>query len=76
MERKYYERRSSFSQCSSRNALNIQDFSVFDYLRTRFYTNDGSFSQQIRLYLCGATAGLTSLTLTSPLELVRVRLAM
>lgn len=31
---------------------------------------------QFILYLCGATAGLTSLTITTPLEFVRVRLAM
>jgi hypothetical protein len=31
---------------------------------------------QIVLFLCGATAGITSLTLTTPLEFVRVRLAM
>jgi hypothetical protein len=28
------------------------------------------------LYFCGASAGLTSLTITTPLEFVRVRLAM
>ncbi|MCB0368598.1 MAG: hypothetical protein KDD45_03920 [Bdellovibrionales bacterium] len=28
------------------------------------------------LYCCGASAGVTSLTITTPLEFVRVRLAM
>lgn len=45
----------------------IQDFSVFDYTRNRFYKKDGSSMQQIVLFLCGATAGISSLTLTTPL---------
>lgn len=54
----------------------IQDFSIFDYLRRRFYKKDGTNIQQIVLFACGATAGVTSLTVTTPLEFVRVRLAM
>jgi hypothetical protein len=49
---------------------------VFDYLRQRFYRNDGTTRQQVQLFLCGALAGVTSLTVTTPLEFVRVRLAM
>jgi len=40
---------------------------VFDYTRNRFYKKDGSSMQQIVLLLCGATAGISSLTLTTPL---------
>ena len=54
----------------------MKDFSVFDFLRTRYYRKDGTLKQQVTLYLCGACAGITSLTLTTPLEFVRVRLAM
>lgn len=45
-------------------------------MRTKFYIKDGSNKQKVVLFLCGATAGLSSLTLTTPLEFVRVRLAM
>lgn len=45
-------------------------------MRAKFYRKDGSFKQQVTLYMCGAVAGMTSLTLTTPLEFVRVRLAM
>ena len=76
MERKPYEHRTSLPQCSYRNVFNIQDFTVLDYLRTRYYRKDGTPFMQMVLYLCGASAGLTSLTITTPLEFVRVRLAM
>ena len=54
----------------------MKDFAVFDYLRTRFYKNNGSLKQQIVLFSCGAFAGVSSLTITTPIEFVRVRLAM
>lgn len=45
----------------------MKDFATFDYLRGRFYKNDGSNKQKIVLFLCGAAAGISSLTLTTPL---------
>ena len=45
----------------------IKDFAVFDYMRTRFYINDGSLKQQIVLFGCGAIAGVSSLTVTTPI---------
>jgi len=45
-------------------------------LRGRFYKEDGSFEQKITLFLCGATAGVCTLTATTPIEFIRVRLAM
>ena len=53
-----------------------QDFAVFDFLRTNFYRHDGSGEQKIRLFLCGAIAGVCTLTATTPVEFIRVRLAM
>ncbi len=42
---------------------------MFDFLRGHFYIGkDGEgFGHKLRLFLCGAAAGLTSLTITTPL---------
>jgi len=76
MERQSTQCRQDIPPCCHRNASPIKDFAVFDYLRAHFYIKDGSFNQQIVLFLCGATAGVSSLTVTTPIEFVRVRLAM
>lgn len=49
---------------------------MFDWLRGRFYKNDGSFLQKTILFFCGSFAGICALTATDPLEFVRIRLAM
>jgi len=42
---------------------------MFDFLRAKFYTGTSSqgFIAQLKLFVCGAAAGLTSLTITAPL---------
>lgn len=68
MERESAERRKDLPTCCYSNQMHyVKDFSVFDYLRRRFYKKDGSNQQQVVLFLCGATAGISSLTLTTPL---------
>ena len=71
MERKYGERRKNLSPCCHRILLLIQDFAVFDYLRGKFYTQDGTIKSKITLFFCGAIAGITALTCTTPLEFIR-----
>ena len=76
MEREPIECRQDFPTRGHCTILSIKDFATFDYLRGKFYKKDDSAHQKIVLFLCGATAGLSSLTITTPLEFVRVRLAM
>lgn len=76
MERKSSQRRENIPARSHCTPSKTKDFAVFDYLRHHYYTKDGTFKQQIVLFCCGAVAGVSSLTVTTPIEFVRVRLAM
>lgn len=43
MERKQFEYFENFSSCGYRTKYIIQDFAVFDFLRTRYYKQDGTW---------------------------------
>lgn len=47
------------------------DFATFDYLRSRFYQNDGTFRSRLILFMCGATAGFVSSTVMLPVDFLR-----
>lgn len=47
------------------------DFASFDYLRKRFYTNDGSWRSKAVLFACGSSAGIASTTLMLPIDFLR-----
>lgn len=47
------------------------DFATFDYLRNRFYHNDGSLRSRVILFLCGAAAGFVSSTVMLPVDFLR-----
>ena len=76
MERQYNERVENIPSCCYRKFVFIQDFAVFDFLRGKYYKADGTWQQKVVLFFCGASAGICSLTATTPIEFVRVRLAM
>lgn len=67
MERQQLEYFKNFSSCCYRTKYIIQDFAVFDFLRTRYYKQDGTWQQKIRLFVCGAIAGICSLSATTPI---------
>lgn len=50
------------------------DFASFDYLRKRFYVNDGSWHSKAVLFGCGAVAGFTSVSLMLPVDFLRYRI--
>lgn len=63
----YFPNISLFSNCKT---YNTQDFAVFDFLRAHFYDNTTDKSR-LRLFFCGAVAGVCSMTATTPIEFVR-----
>ena len=67
MAREPHERSPSVSSFSDSKAKNIKDFAVFDFVRKRFYVNDGSARSKAILYMCGASAGCSAITITTPL---------
>jgi hypothetical protein len=64
MERKFDEYLPNISSCSNSFDYNIKDFAVFDFLRGRFYENNGTVKQKIILFFCGSVAGICALTAT------------
>ena len=77
MERQLYEYLSYVSPCSHCTNILSQDFAVFDYTRGKFYVKEqNTFANRLTLFACGAIAGVCALTVTDPLEFVRIRLAM
>lgn len=67
MERKYNECVENIPSCRYRKSVFIKDFAVFDYLRGKYYKADGSWQQKAVLFFCGASAGICSLTATTPI---------
>lgn len=47
------------------------DFASFDYLRKRYYHNDGSWHARFTLFGCGAAAGISSTSLMLPIDFLR-----
>jgi hypothetical protein len=47
------------------------DFASFDYLRKRYYVNDGTWKSKAILFVCGAVAGVTSTSLMLPVDFLR-----
>lgn len=67
MERKFNEYFKNISSCSYCKIIFIQDFAVFDFLRTKYYKSNGTIQQKIVLFFCGAAAGITALSATTPI---------
>jgi solute carrier family 25 protein 42 len=77
VEGQHDEHIKSFYLLCHRNLSITKDFSVFDFMRHKFYNpQEKTNRQKLILFGCGATAGACSVTATTPFEFVRLRLAM
>ena len=68
MERQLHEYLQDVPSCSHRTYTLTQDYAVFDYTRAAFYVKErNTFQNRVILFVCGASAGATALTVTAPL---------